>query len=462
MTTVRKALAAVVAAGLLAACGTGGGAGGTGGSGTGAAAGGSDKPPTGAEKPLETPVKAPEGFDTSKGWQETVTWLPKNDEGVAVDPPVSAVPGAGLVAFLQRRGAGYAVEARDAVTGALRWRGEEWRPPERDDTGGTSVLAVPRILTATQGGREYVVVWAHGTKGEDALSKGKEVFSFAVWPAGSSGKSVAPAHVVDVPLGYLNRGAKAYDAGEGVLLRAAGDSVALIDVAAGRFGIHGPDQKLPVSCAGVTECDGGEVEGMAPDGPVVSVRHGGFGVSGAWLSRDAVPPGADPGGTNTARHGTVEGFLGDHVLSSWDPPQDWDDPRPTVWAAHDLKTGALKASVSCRREENRSVSLSPNGRYAVAGSLAFDLERGRAHCLEETDERKGVRLLSVGDDGTAYGFAGGDEATGSAPVAVSLATGEPEALPQDTEIPFLSLPKAGAFSPMADGGGLLFVFHPRG
>ncbi|SFK76415.1 hypothetical protein [Streptomyces pini] len=462
MTTVRKALAAVVAAGLLAACGGSGDEGGTGG--PGSAADGSGKPPIGAEKPLRTPVKAPEGFDTSKGWQETVTWLPEG----ARTAPVDAAPEAGIVAFLQRDGGAYSVEARDAVTGALRWKGEPWEPPAAEDDGGLSIRAprIPRLLVVHEKGREYVVVWAHGLQGEDALSKGEKVISLALYPAGSSGEKVAPARTVTVPADTRSGDVEVRDGGDGLLVRwkDLGWNAAAVDVSTGRFETYRADQELPVYCRKVG-CGSGEVGALSPAGPVIALSTRGFGVDGGWQASDAVPPGVDTQEYERYKDGRLWTTAGDHVISSWTAE---DDPlgRP-VWAVHDLSTGKLEMSAPCRTVERSADApprpvLSANGRYAVVGALALDFERGRAHCLGETDQRKGVRLLSVGDDGTAYGFAGGGGTTESAPVAVSLSTGEPEALPQGTEVPFLSLPEAGGFSPMADGGGLLFVFHPRG
>ncbi|WP_344630901.1 hypothetical protein [Streptomyces glaucosporus] len=100
-----------------------------------------------------------------------------------------------------------------------------------------------------------------------------------------------------------------------------------------------------------------------------------------------------------------------------------------VVAVHDLKTGKLEVSTPCRVDEPEAPVLSPDSRYAVAGPLDFDLERKKAYCFAETEERKGIRLLSVGDDGTAYGLTGGDRTTDLAYVTVPLDTGETEALP---------------------------------
>ncbi|GAA3622054.1 hypothetical protein ACG5V6_07825 [Streptomyces chitinivorans] len=467
MTTVRKALAAVVAAGLLAACGTGGGEGGTGDGGGGAAGGGLGKPPIGAEKPLRTPVKAPEGFDTSKGWQETVTWLPEKPDGtpdVENGLPVGAAPRAGVVAFLQPEETAYVVEARDEATGTLRWSSRKWEPPvpvERRPLETTP--RTPGLLVVEQDGREYVVVWAYGIEGEDELSKGRKIISLAVYPADSSGKAVAPAHTVSVPA-ETTSSFTVMDGGDGILLkRGSLQQTVSVDAATGRVKTYDADLRLPVYCEKVDCYEGTSVVALSPAGPVLRNDSGslegdrGFGVPGGWQAVDAAPPGIDTEGDEEYENGDPQAVLGDRLLSSWET-----EDQGLVWAAHHLETGELEASVPCQEATHYESARSPNGRYAVAGHLAFDFERGEAHCFGETAERKGIRLVSVGDDGTAYGFAGGDETTESAPVAVSLATGEPEVLPRDTEIPFLSLPKAGAFSPMADGGGLLFVFHPRG
>lgn len=207
---------------------------------------------------------------------------------------------------------------------------------------------------------------------------------------------------------------------------------------------------------------------LAPDGPVVSLAfdsfNGGFGVPGAWLASDSVPPGAAAEGSTKHKNGWAWAVVGDHFLSFWTSREASEEE---VWAVHDLASGELRMSTLCAGEHSSKEkvlsrsSLSPNGRYAVAGSLAFDFERNRAHCFGENEDRKGIRLLSVDDHGTAYGLTQESGSSEGTPVTVSLKTGKAEALPQDADVPFLSLRKTGGFFPRANGGALLFVSHLR-
>ncbi|MEU9758641.1 hypothetical protein AB0D98_02270 [Streptomyces sp. NPDC047987] len=471
MKTVRRAVAAAVAAGLLAACGSGGAD-----DKAGNGASGGSSPSAGASpKPS---VKAPEGFDTTKGWYASLDWLP--EEQVSSRPPVEAVPKAGVVAFLQRKGERYVVEARDAVTGKLRWSSAQWQPPAPEDSEDEDV--VPRLLVVNEDGREYVALWAYGqgkgeaasgaeTSGEDAAGdEESKAVSFVFYPADSSGKDVAPVRTFAIPADADQSGVTVDAGGNGVAVRwlrpmhAAPDS-ATIDISGNRVQTY-PEGKveLPPVCAGEgrDSCSSGEVAGLSPDGPVVALDTGGFGVGGVWVSRDAVPP-----GTNSAAPGDrVWQILGGHVIASWNPPNGvagWG--ATAVMAVHDLKSGKLKTSLRCDTEAGPAYGLfkpvlSPNGRYAVAGTLAVDFERDQAHCLDDQAAAP-VQLLSVGDDGIAYGYQKADSPSGHVPVAVPLDTGKARALPKDAEVPFLSLEEAGGFELPGDGPGKQFVFHPR-
>lgn len=236
MRTVRKALTAVVAAGLLAACG-----GGNGDSGGTAETGARGKAAAETATPPAVPVNAPKGFDTSKGWQETMPWPPED----AQTPPVSAAPRAGVVAFIQEKDDDYVVEARDELTGALRWSGKRWRPLGALEN---EAPPLPNILVVDEDDREYVVLWAHGVEGEDALSKGREVVSLVLYPAGSSGKSVAPARTVTVPAPAGSRfsDVEVHDGGAGLLVRwnSLDRYATAVDVATGRFETYDEGQEL--------------------------------------------------------------------------------------------------------------------------------------------------------------------------------------------------------------------------
>lgn len=479
MKTVRRAVAAAVAAGLLAACGSGG-------DGDAAGNGGPDGSSPSAGASPKPSVKAPEGFDTTKGWRASLDWLPQEDARVPSLPPVEAVPEAGIVAFLQRKGEGYVVEARDAATGKLRWSSARWQPPASVKNDGKD--PVPRLLVVNEDGREYVALWAYGkseaASGEDSSSKnvfgedtsgdeGPKAVSFVFYSADSSGKEVAPVRTVAIPADTDKSGVEVDAGGNGVVVRwrrpwSTSPDSATIDIAEDRVRTYEKGEvELPPHCVnkGWDKCIGGEVAGLSPDGPVMSLKVGGFGVGGVWASRDAIPPGTNPYKPENGGH--VWQIIGGHVISTWSSPKGAAGWGATpVMAVHDLKSGKLRTSLLCDTgagPENVPFkpALSPNGRYAVAGSLALDFERNQAHCLD--DEEAGVQLVSVDDDGTAHGYREGDSALRHVPVAISLDTGKARGrvLPEGTEIPFLSLKEVGGFALPGDGPGRQFVFHPR-
>ncbi|MET8567486.1 hypothetical protein [Streptomyces sp. NPDC004783] len=445
---MRKIAAVVVATGMLAACG-----GATGDDGKAGSGGPGGSLPS-AQKSL---VKAPEGFDTSKGWQQAVSWVSEDAESM----PVGAAPEAGVVAFLQKRGEDYVVEARDAATGAPRWSSKAWRPPVLPDNVAPDEAYLPRLLVVNEGDREYVAVWAYTPHFTD-----KDTVSLVLYPADSSGEGIAPAHARSLPIDAYGP-AKVVDGGSGLLVswEDKGTSyAAAVDPTKDHVQTYDESLELPV-CQEEVACIGGSVDGLSPDGPVIGLDPGGFGVPGIWQSFDAVPPGASATKSGRWGNGVVRHILDDHVLSEWEADRDPARPEETtVAAAHDLKTGKLKASVRCDTEDGDGVSfqpmVSPNGRYAVAGTVAMDLEQGKAYCLQDNGEQESVRLMSVGDDGIAYGLQ--RASSQRVPVAVTLGTGKVEPLPKGTHIPSLSLPRAAGFSlPSPDGNGLLFTFHPR-
>ncbi|MEV0689328.1 hypothetical protein [Streptomyces sp. NPDC050388] len=472
-----RAVAAAVAVGLLTACGSGGDDGSAGNEGSG----GSSSSPGASSKPS---VKAPEGFDTSKGWSASLDWLPEErDARVASLPPVEAVPRAGVVALLQRKDEGYVVEARDAATGTLRWSSAVWQPPAPVD--GEGQVSPPRLLVVDQDGREYVTLWAYGEDQADSdeAASGNRVspvdpsgesasddtesgtISLAFYLADSSGKDVAPARTIAIPADVGNARVEVGDGGNGVVVAwvppsSVDRSSASIDISANRVQTYEEDQvELPPVCVneGWENCIGGTVAGLSPDGPLMSLVIGGFGVAGSWLSRDAVPPGVNPHKADKA--GRVLEIIGDHVVSTWPSFKGSD-----VTAMHDLKSGKLEMSAPCNVKAGPEytpvrTAASPNGRYVVKGALAFDFERDQAYCLD--DESAGIRLLSVGDDGVAHGYRQSPGASGYDPVSFSLETGEIQDLPEDTEVPFLMLQDVGGFVLPADGPGRQLVFHPR-
>ncbi|WP_181383669.1 hypothetical protein [Streptomyces sp. NWU339] len=471
---MRQVVVTAVATGLLAACGSGGTTGES----------GSDSPSPEVSASPKPSVKAPEGFDTSKGWSASLDWLPEErDARVASFPPVEAAPQAGVVALLQRKDKGYVVEARDAATGTLRWSSAVWQPPAPADSGGE--VSLPRLLVVDQDGREYVTLWAYGEDeaDPDEAASGNRVspvdpsddgasddtesgtISLAFYAADSSGKDVAPARTVAIPASAGATSLKVGDGGNGAVVAwdrpgSVNSDSASIDISADRVQTYEKRQvELPPVCVneGWENCIGGKVAGLSPDGPLMSLHIGGFGVAGSWLSRDAIPPGVNP--HNADKAGSVLEVVGNHVISSWGTVKG-----PAVTAVHGLKSGKLELSAACSTVDGPEyipvrTAASPNGRYIVKGTLAFDFERDQAYCLD--GESAGIRLLSVGDDGVAHGYRQSSGTSGYAPVSFSLETGEVQALPEGTEVPFLALQGVGGFVLPADGPGRQLVFHPR-
>jgi hypothetical protein len=448
MRTMGRAVAVMVAVGMLAACGSG--------DDDKAPGGASDGSPPSAEASPTPSMRAPERFDTAKGWQETLNWQP-DDKAL----PVGAASKAGVVALLQKKGEGYVVDARDAVTGAPRWSSQEWQPPALPERVKPEPAHLPQLLVADEDGREYVVVWAYTPEFTE-----DDTVSLVVYPADSSGQAVAPAHTFSVRMPAYGP-AKVVDGGNGLLVSWKEKGIshyAAIDLSANRVQRYDESVRLPY-CEEVG-CISGSVAGLSPDGPVVTLSPGGFGVSGVWQASDAVPPNADLQFVSKYKNGRVFAVAGDHVFSLWNADTSVRKQGGiSVVAVHDLKSGKLKASVVCDPEGELGglpydPVLSPNGRYAVGGTLAFDLEKGEGHCLWEVGARESVHLASVDDDGTAYGHRLGEDA--KVPVTVAVGTGDVQELPLETEIPFLSLPGVGGFSPSAeDSDERRFVFLPR-
>lgn len=444
-----RAVAIMVAAGMLAACGDGDDGGARSGD-PGASS------PSVAASPQPV-VKAPQGFDTAKGWQETVSWLPEDAENLTV----GAARAAGVVAFLQKKGEGYVVEARDAATGTPRWSSQQWQPPALPENVKPEPSYLPQLLVANEEGREYVVVWAYTPHFTD-----EDTVSLVAYPADSSGTQVAAAHTRTVRMDAYGP-AKVVDGGSGLLVsweEKGIDHAAAINLSTDRTQTYDGSVRLPY-CEEVG-CSSGRVVGLSPDGPVVTLSPAGFGVPGVWQASDAVPPGADVQFFGKYKIGRAFAVVGGHVFSLWEAEKSLRKQGGiSVAAVHDLKSGKLKASVVCDPQGDLGglsydPVLSPNGRYAVGGTLAFDLEQGKGHCLWEVGDRESVHLTYVDDDGTAYGHRRGGDV--EMPVTVAVGTGQVEELPQDAEIPFLSLPGVGGFSlPTADNGERQFVFLPR-
>ncbi|MFI1363281.1 hypothetical protein [Streptomyces griseochromogenes] len=437
----------------LTACGASGDGGGGGGKGVGPKA----TSPGGSQQALKVNVPVPRAFDNTKGWQEALTWVPERGTG----RPYAVAPGAGVVALLQKRGSSYVLEARDETTGVLRFGTKPWQPPKPREVVDRVTEETPGVEAVKQDGREYLAVWARGADSGDALNKPQEVVEVDIYPVDASGATAVPAHVVKVPVEKYSGVARARDGGAGLLVSTEdGDESISVDMRTGHVKHYPITTQLGEPTCGEIACVDSEVKALTSRGPVLANSVGGFGVPGVWNSSRVVPPGAsthDYAQYKSTAHFAVSG----HLIASWSAADNGDH----IWAVHNTESGKVEASTRCSAtdlpEFDTPSALSTNGRYLLAGPLAFDLTSGKGYCFAGSGTSRQIQLLSVDDDGQAYGIAQGDDTAAGAPVAVSMSTGHPTPLPHGQQPPFLSLRAAGAFSPPADGPGVLFVFLRR-
>lgn len=138
------------------------------------------------------------------------------------------------------------------------------------------------------------------------------------------------------------------------------------------------------------------------------VCSSGFGASGfgtpRWTSQDQPPPGARP------ERAVLVGVSPEVIVGRWRGTDD----RP-VMAALDARDGSVLATLPACGEERDSpapraemivpVRASPDGRYAVTKEAVFDLQQGTGQCLVATQDRPGLTLTTVDDDGRVWGLA---------------------------------------------------------
>lgn len=469
---LKATVAVALIVGLLTACEDAGNA-----SGDGDAGAPAGKPPT--EVALRVPATVPAGYDGTKGWQTGLSWLGNGTLGHRT--PVDTAPRSGLVALLQQEGEKYVVEARDVSSGSLLFRSRVLDTPQEPEQEENE-REIPGVEVVTQGGEEYITVWAHGFRGKDAVRDGEEVVSVAVFPTSARGKDVAPARTADIPVDHqditrlggrrMTDFVTARDGGAGLLVtwtpEDEGEVAASLDVVTGDVRRYASTHEEP-GCEKVS-CQGTWVEALSGNGPVRS-GDGAFGVAGRWDFTQHVPKDATK--DDLGHYGAeILASESGHVVAAWnsylgdESPADIEEFR--VWAVHNAATGAVEATVRCGEQvwrsidgEDRPTSLSPNGRYLTAGFVAFDLEQGTGHCLLGKEGQKDVQAVSVDDDGTVYGLAGLLNESERAYATVSMATGKANALPAGADLPLHMLPDAAVFYPPADGGGLLPTVHPR-
>ncbi|MGW2748068.1 hypothetical protein [Streptomyces sp. NPDC001450] len=374
-------------------------------------------------KPLAK-LSVPAAYDASKGWDETLNWVP----GSVKTLPVTVAPRAGEVALMHVASNGYTIQARAADTGRVRWTSAPWNPPTplegaAGDPAEGEAAEIPDVMAVEQDGREYIIAYAHGLRGKDALHKGTAVVSLAVYSADATGASVKPLRQIDLPV----KGEPAVRVSPygGRVLVGLGNMVDsglyparsfAVDVVTGQSTAYDHPDDLLSPC-GQADCAGGRVIAATPDGPLVGVDNGGFGLAGHWFSDSVRPSGTERTGDLAPFNGLAYGVIDGHVLAGWQTPDKEDgtaaDP---VWSVHDLGTGRLQASMTCGYDLNNNINAgnyasnreygmvaSPDGRYLAAGPVVFDLQHKKGICLAPDGDRKSIAITSIRDDGTAYG-----------------------------------------------------------
>ncbi|MFJ1567704.1 hypothetical protein [Streptomyces erythrochromogenes] len=400
-------------------------------------------------------LTAPPAYAADQGWQQSLNWMPKK---YSSKPPVAVGARTDVVAYVTVSEDGYITQARQASTGRILFTGKPWQPPTSMSEAGKygydgDSVELPSVSTAFQDGREYVVTWAHGILGEDALNKGKEVVRLTVYPADANGDAVAPLREIDVPVQTLGpNGAndednlRVEDYGTGLQVHWSGSArgAVAVDLATGTIDACGD------SCA---KGAAGEVK-TGKGWLVRDTMFGSFLVPGAWTAFDAIPPGASAKKGEVSMDGVYRSTTRGRVFSSWHTPAD--KILSPLTAVHDATTGQLETSMPCEMKHSGAVA-SPNGRFIADGTAAFDLQRRQGTCLSANEQRKqGVFVKSVTDAGTAYGTVGnglGD--TSTAEVDLAGGTGTPKLLPPGTVVPTWALKDTGVFLTPGPTGGLL-------
>ncbi|MFE5936220.1 hypothetical protein ACFQ69_12605 [Streptomyces sp. NPDC056470] len=420
--------------------------------------------PSHKAKPLAE-LNVPSAYDPAKGWDATLNWVP----GVVRTIPVTAAPRSGVIAMLHAASNGYTVEAKAADTGEARWFSAPWNPPTpvegaEGDAESGEMEEIPDVTAVEQDGREYVLAYAHGMRGKDPLHEGAEVVRLAVYAADASGTLVKPVREIDVPVSADPGEVRVGSTGGRVLVAWGGNeafprSAAAVDVATGRVDSYQKPNGLLSQCATTVACSSTRVMAATPDGPLVGMGTGGFGIPGRWFSDDVRPHGLEAKtGLVGSWNGDAYGVAGGNLLVGWSTGGEFGAPNDPLWSVHDARTGRLRASMTCASDiadsneaRDYPVITSPDGRYLAAGPLAFDLEQGKGICLEGDGDRKTIAVAAIRDDGTAYGAvleksaAGGSEAV-IAELDLTTSAGEPKVLGVGVRVPYLtSVNGAGLF-----------------
>ncbi|MFI1286452.1 hypothetical protein ACH4U5_37810 [Streptomyces sp. NPDC020858] len=394
----------------------------------------------------------PEAYDTKRGWDAKLDWVSKH----ATTLPIAVVPSGG-VGLLDKSPDGYSVQLRDAATGKIRWSARPWTPPPADtDADEEHPPAIPELFAVEQDGQQYLVASARGVKGKDELHHGEAVVQLAVYAADSQGNAVAPLREISLPDAgvshYMGDGHRLLVTNGSYQNGPHGTDAAIVDLVTGKVTERENafiDMRV---CPPGRSCNGAVYVGISEDGLVLANNNGGgFTVLDKWTSPDVTPEGFDrqEKDGNTDYNGRAYSVVDTHILTMWRGSQG-----PT-WMLQDTATGRVDMKAQCVSYAEESlwtwedhIVVSPNGRYVIAGPVAFDREQKKGFCLDWDRDRKGVSLTSVIDNGMAYGII--EESDPQVLVQVPLDTAEPKVLSPNTVLPLMQ----------GDGYGLVTRHDP--
>ncbi|MEW2294672.1 hypothetical protein ABZ719_18500 [Streptomyces sp. NPDC006743] len=335
----------------------------------------------------------PSVYDTSHGWESDMM-------GTHLFLPHSAA-----VAVFQPAANNGEFTVMDAATGTTTW------------TKKVEGVGMMSALVTTEQGQDYLVATSSGTKGEDAVRKGRDVTTLDIFNAKDAASgAVTPAHHLELP----GEGTVT-DGGGGLLVRFGEDTVATVDPATGATKSFDLKKMKPPA----DEC---HLCFASTKAVAVTSR-------GPLLATDEQPkahywvPGSWSGGalTTDSENKLFMTPVRTALFALWHD----DGARQDTLAVLDPATGKVRAKVNCtaqgfQRNEDaaKSASLSANGRYLVQDDAAFDLEKGTGRCFGDTARTKAVDLDAVTDDGTAFGSTlPADDSQERSPVVVDIATG---------------------------------------
>lgn len=395
--------------------------------------------PAGDETVKRPRFEVPATYDNRTGWD-----IP------GVSPEYAIAETTGTVAYLADAGDGrFRVRAVDVASGKPRWTGPAWAPAS---VSGTR----PGLLSLAKGGRQFFATWSFGDVDNSVLSRPDRVVYLDVYDAAYGTRrhlEIPWTEAPDVTAG-----------GPGILIGRGSDHPAVVDPVTGEVTrTAAKDLKYPKGCASCHRDT--EVRGLTDQGMLVRGDKG-FWVRGAWYSGKVAPKGTD------AASGVPTSVNADRVLAKWSKKSGSKGAKDLeTWAVHDAATGKVLATVDCHQPaiepgQYPEMAVSFSGRFLVAGPVAFDLDAKKGHCFEDEKTARPLTLVSVTDDGMAYGATGSrsiaDVLAGrGGPVEASLLTGVTVRLAPTAIIPVADLGGFGVFD-YTDGRDVQHIVgYPR-